>query len=310
MSVILVTGGAGFIGSHVCEALLEQGNSVISVDNYNDFYDPELKRNNTEIIRHTAEDSAGSFWDEEGDIRDEEFLDDLFTRYTPDAVIHLAAYAGVRPSIENPELYMDVNLMGTTSLLEMMKIHGVRRHVFASSSSVYGNNTKVPFSESDPVDRAISPYAATKKAGEVLCHTYYHLYGINTACLRFFTVYGPRQRPDLAISKFMRLMGGDEPIPFFGDGTSERDYTYIDDIVQGVLSVLDWTESKESRFDIFNLGNSSPVSLSFLVESIERVVGKKAILDRYPLPPGDVNRTFADISHAVDILGYEPATSL
>ncbi len=310
MSVILVTGGAGFIGSHVCEALLDQGNSVISLDNYNDFYDPELKHANTEIIRHTAEDSAGSFWVEEGDIRDEEFLDEVFTRYTPDAVVHLAAYAGVRPSIENPELYMDVNLMGTTSLLETMKDHGVKRHVFASSSSVYGNNKKVPFSEKDPVDEAISPYAATKKAGEVLCHTYYHLYGINTACLRFFTVYGPRQRPDLAISKFLRLITEEQSIPFYGDGSTERDYTYIDDIVHGVLRALDWTESEESRFDIFNLGNSSPVSLSMLVEMIEKIAGKKATLDRYPLPAGDVDRTFADIVKAKELLGYAPQTPL
>ncbi len=310
MSVILVTGGAGFIGSHVCEALLDQGDSVISLDSYNDFYDPEVKRSNTEAVRKSAEESAGTLWVEEGDIRDDDFLEAVFSKHQPDAVIHLAAYAGVRPSIENPELYVDVNLMGTTNLLEMMRDYGVKRHVFASSSSVYGNNKKVPFSENDPVDEAISPYAATKKAGEVLCYTYHHLYKINTACLRFFTVYGPRQRPDLAISKFMRMIKDGQSIPFFGDGSTERDYTFFADIVQGVLSALQWTESDEARYDIFNLGNSSPVSLMTLVKNIESVVGKKAKIERYPLPPGDVDRTYADVSHAKEILGYVPSTSL
>ena len=310
MSVILVTGGAGFIGSHVCEALLKAGDSVISLDSYNDFYDPQLKRSNTEAVMRTSEQYAGTCWIEEGDIRDGEFLNRLFARYQIDSVIHLAAYAGVRPSIENPELYVDVNIVGTTTLLEVMRAYGVKRHVFASSSSVYGNNHKIPFNESDPVDKAISPYAATKKAGEVLCYTYHHLYGINTACLRFFTVYGPRQRPDLAISKFMRLIEQGKPIPFYGDGLTERDYTYIDDIVKGVLRALRWTETTESRYDIFNLGNSSPVSLNTLVETIESVMGKKAERELYPLPPGDVNRTYADTRHANAVLDYDAATVL
>ncbi len=310
MSIILVTGGAGFIGSHVCEALLREGESVISLDSYNDFYDPEVKKRNTEDIRTTAEESAGSFWVMEGDIRDGEFLDSLFSSYQIDAVIHLAAYAGVRPSIEDPELYVDVNLRGTTTLLEIMREHGIRRHVFASSSSVYGNNRKVPFSESDPVDHAISPYAATKKAGEVLCYTYHHLYQISTACLRFFTVYGPRQRPDLAIHKFTRLIMENQPITLFGDGTTERDYTFIDDIVDGVLKALAWTDSDTPRYDIFNLGNSSPVSLSDLVSAIETSIGRKAEISRMPLPPGDVDRTYADVVHSKEILGYEPKTSL
>ncbi|WP_422479439.1 GDP-mannose 4,6-dehydratase [Pleomorphochaeta sp. DL1XJH-081] len=306
MSTVLVTGGAGFIGSHVCEALLRRGDSVVALDNFNDFYDPKIKRSNVHAIRKTTEEQRGSFALEEGDIRDNGFLAEAFDRHEIDAVIHLAAYAGVRPSIENPQLYTEVNVLGTTNLLEMMKTQGIKRHVFASSSSVYGNNRKIPFSEKDPVDKAISPYAATKKAGEVICYTYHHLYGINTACLRFFTVYGPRQRPDLAIHKFTKLILAGQPIPFYGDGSMKRDFTYIDDIVDGVLKALDWTNATDSRYKIFNLGNSTPMALSELVKAIEEVVGKNAIIKRLPQPPGDVDCTYADITQAKEILGYCP----
>lgn len=310
MSTILVTGGAGFIGSHVCEALLLREDSVVALDSFNDYYNPQLKRENIVEVQATAKAVNSEFHVTEGDIRDVAFLEQVFSQYNFDAVIHLAAYAGVRPSIENPKLYAEVNVLGTVNILEAMKKHNVKRHVFASSSSVYGNNKKIPFSESDPVDHAISPYAATKKAGEIMCHTYHHLYAINTACLRFFTVYGPRQRPDLAIHKFTRLIMEDKPIPFYGDGSMRRDHTYIDDIVDGVVKALDWTASVEQRYDIFNLGNSQTISLSELVQTIECVVGKKAILNRLPQPPGDVDCTFADISHARKILGFKPETSI
>ena len=200
--------------------------------------------------------------------------------------------------------------MGTVNILEAMKNHNVKRHVFASSSSVYGNNKKIPFSEADPVDHAISPYAATKKAGEILCHTYHYLYAINTACLRFFTVYGPRQRPDLAIHKFTRLIMENKSIPFYGDGSMRRDHTYIDDIVDGVIKALDWTASNEQRYDIFNLGNSQTITLFELVQAIEHVLGKKAILNRLPQPPGDVDCTYADITHSRKVLDYNPSTTL
>jgi len=310
MSVVLVTGGAGFIGSHVCEALLKRGETVIALDNYNDFYDPAIKRRNIEAVKSTAETTSGSLTVVEADIRDTVLLDALFAQLSIDAVVHLAAYAGVRPSIEDPRLYADVNVTGTVNILEAMRRHGVRRHVFASSSSVYGNNRKIPFSENDPVDQAISPYAATKKAGEVICYTYHHLYGINTACLRFFTVYGPRQRPDLAIHKFTRCVEEGKEITLYGDGTTERDYTYIDDIVDGVLKALEWTSDGEDRYEIYNLGNSSPVSLALLVSSIEETVGKKARITHLPIPPGDVERTYANVSRAQAVLAYEPKTSL
>lgn len=314
MSAILVTGGAGFIGSHVCEALLRRGETVVALDSFNDFYDPKMKENNLAEVAKTAQECAlvrgmadwSNFSTERGDIRDREFLQEVFARHTFSAVIHLAAYAGVRPSIENPRLYVDVNVLGTTNLLEVMRSYEIKRHVFASSSSVYGNNRKVPFSESDPVDRAISPYAATKKAGEVLCYTYHHLYDIRTACLRFFTVYGPRQRPDLAIAKFTRLIREEKPIPVYGDGSMRRDHTHVLDVTDGVLRALDWTDSAENRYDIFNLGNSRTVTLSDLIAWIEGEVGKKAIIDRLPQPPGDVDCTYADVSHAEEILGYQP----
>jgi len=314
--VFLVTGAAGFIGSHICEHLLNRGDTVIGIDNLNSFYDPQIKQDNISEIEKNDRKSAFHF--HKGDIRDADFLNDIFSTYRVDGVIHLAAYAGVRPSIADPKLYADVNIMGTVNLLEAMRRHQVKRHVFASSSSVYGNSRKIPFSEQDPVDKAVSPYAATKKAGEVICHTYHHLYGINTACLRFFTVYGPRQRPDLAIHKFTRLMLDGKPIPFFGDGSMRRDHTYIDDIADGVLKAVDWTAAGNleegsgtaAKYDIFNLGESRTITLNELVEAISAVTGIEPLIDRQPVPPGDVECTYADITHAREVLGYNPKTEL
>ncbi len=308
MSTIFITGIAGFIGSHVCDALLSRGVEVVGIDNFNTFYASAIKQRNVQEIMKAKDVTKASFHMFEGDICDTVFLTRVFETTRPDAIIHLAAYAGVRPSIENPKLYTEVNINGTVNILECMKKCGVKRLCFASSSSVYGNNTKVPFSESDPVDKAISPYAATKKAGEVLCHVYHHLYDINVACLRFFTVYGPRQRPDLAIHKFTRLMCEGKGIPFYGDGSMRRDHTYIDDIVDGVLRALEWTDSPQKRYDIFNLGESSTIPLSNLVQTISRIIGKEAILKHLPMQAGDVQVTYADISHAREVLGYDPHT--
>ncbi|PKM44135.1 MAG: epimerase [Firmicutes bacterium HGW-Firmicutes-8] len=309
MQNILVTGAAGFIGSNVSEMLLKKDYNVIGIDSFNDFYSPLIKRGNANEIVKTAESIGANFKLYEGDIRNGEVIDRVFAENKIEAVIHLAAYAGVRPSIENPELYFDVNINGTVKILECIKKYGIKRHVFASSSSVYGNNKKVPFSEQDPVDNAISPYAATKKAGEVICYTYHHLYDINTACLRFFTVYGPRQRPDLAIHKFTKLMVEGKPIPFFGDGSMKRDHTYIDDILDGVYKALIWTDSPKKRYDIFNLGESHTITLTELVEAISDELGINPIINRLPMQQGDVNRTFADISKAKKILGYNPQTN-
>jgi UDP-glucuronate 4-epimerase len=303
----LVTGGAGFIGSHTCEALLKKGCRVICVDNFNDYYDPRYKRENVREIEMTAQTLGGYFELCEGDIRDTEFLNDVFDRTRPELVVHLAACAGVRPSIENPVLYTSVNLNGTVNILECLKKYDIRRYIFASSSSVYGNNEKVPFAETDRVDNPISPYAATKKAGELICYTYHHLYNINTACLRFFTVYGPRQRPDLAIYKFTKLILEGQTVPFYGDGSTKRDYTYIEDIIGGITKACDWVTSPEKRYGIFNLGESNTISLTHLIETIERELGIKAKLDCQPLQPGDVNITYADISNSQSILGYRPS---
>ncbi len=296
----VVTGAAGFIGSHVCEALLKGGWSVTGVDSFDGFYDPAVKRRNLEVCLADAR-----FRLIEADIRDAEAMEQA-TAGGAEVVIHLAARAGVRPSIEQPVLYADVNVTGTAVMLEAARRAGIRRFVFASSSSVYGNNRKVPFSEADSVDHPISPYAATKKAGELQAYTYHHLYGMAVTCLRFFTVYGPRQRPDLAIHKFARLIEAGRPIPFFGDGSMRRDHTYIDDIVAGVLAAVERCEG----FHIYNLGNSSPVSLSELVAAIEKALGRRAVIERLPPQPGDVERTYADVSLAAAELGYAPRTSL
>ena len=286
---ILVTGGAGFIGSHVVEALLRRGEQVTVLDDFNDFYDPRLKRRNVEGFARQAKVVEG---DIRGDLPREHF----------DAIIHLAARAGVRPSLEQPRLYSEVNVLGTQNLLELARATGVRKFVFASSSSVYGVNQKVPFAESDPVFHPISPYAATKLAGEALCHVYHHLYRLRVVCLRLFTVYGPRQRPDLAIHRFTKAIARGEPIELFGDGSARRDYTHIEDIVQGILASLDC----DLGFEIINLGESRTVELRELVALIERAVGQKAVVRQRPAQAGDVPITFADISKAKRLLDYRP----
>ena len=300
MQTALVTGAAGFIGSHVCEALLSAGWRVIGIDSFDDFYDPAVKHHN--LTDCLANDRFNLV---KGDIREVADVDTALADGA-DTLVHLAARAGVRPSIEQPLLYQDVNVRGTGVLLEASRRHGVGRFVFASSSSVYGNNEKVPFAEGDNVDYPISPYAATKKAGELLCHTYHHLYGLDVTCLRFFTVYGARQRPDLAIHKFTRLIEAGQPIPVYGDGSMMRDHTFIDDIVAGVLAAVDRCKG----YRIYNLGGSVPVSLTDLVAAIERALGKKATIERLPLQPGDVTRTYADTSLAEAELGYKPTTDL
>lgn len=300
MQHAVVTGAAGFIGSHVSEALLSRGWRVTGVDSFDAFYDPGVKRRNIAGCLQ-----SGNFSLVEADIRDGEAMDAVMGGGV-DVVVHLAARAGVRPSIEQPVLYHDVNVTGTCVLLEAARKRGVGKFVFSSSSSVYGNNPKVPFAESDNVDFPISPYAVTKKAGELLCHAYHHLFGMDVTCLRFFTVYGARQRPDLAIHKFARLIEKGEPIPVFGDGSMMRDHTYIADIVAGVLAAIERCRG----YHIYNLGNSNPVSLSDLIAAIETALGKKASIRRLPLQPGDVQRTFADVRLAGRELGYAPRTDL
>jgi UDP-glucuronate 4-epimerase len=314
MNSVLVTGGAGFIGSHLCEELLRQGRRVVLFDNFNDFYSPKIKMANLEAVRRTAEGAEGRLTVLKGDLRSPGDLARAFRALGPAdeaAVVHLAAMAGVRPSIENPLLYNQVNVTGTLNLLEECRRSGVKRLAFASSSSVYGNNEKVPFSETDSVDLPISPYAATKKAGELLCHNYHHLYGLSVACLRFFTVYGPRQRPDLAIHKFARLIGEDKPLPFFGDGSTRRDYTYVTDTLQGVTGSLRWLEETDRPvYEIFNLGESRTVDLSTLVRLMGEAMGREPGLNRLPMQPGDVLCTFADITKARRMLGYAPEVEI
>ncbi|ELC8456921.1 GDP-mannose 4,6-dehydratase [Clostridium perfringens] len=308
MRTILVTGGAGFIGSHLSERLLKEGNRVLVIDSFNNYYDPAIKRNNVEEVKKTCIEnniSLNNYKVFEGDIRDNEFLKEVFCNKI-DSIMHLAAMAGVRPSIEDPSLYYDVNITGTVNLLERCRETGVKQFVFASSSSVYGNNEKVPFAESDRVDNPISPYAATKKSGELLCHTYHHLFNMNISCLRFFTVYGPRQRPDLAINKFTSLILEDKEIPFYGDGSTSRDYTYVEDIVDGIVRSINYINTDEKIFEIFNIGGDKTVSLIEMVETIEEVLGKKAKLNRLPMQPGDVNRTCADIKYSSETIGYNP----
>jgi len=307
--IILVTGGAGFIGSHLCEALLKQNKKVVIVDNFNDFYDPTIKYRNIEEIKKTMKknqiDENNLILFKE-DIRNLDGIDKIFKQYTPVTVVHLAAMAGVRPSIQDPLLYEEVNVKGTLNILEMCKKHKIKSFIFASSSSVYGNNKKVPFSEDDPVDHPISPYAATKKAGELFCYTYHSLYDINVACLRFFTAYGPRQRPDLAIHKFTKLIMEDKEIPFYGDGSSQRDYTYIDDIIDGVVKAIDWVQKEGKRYEIFNLGESNTISLLEMVKTLEEVIGKKAKIKYLPMQQGDVEKTYAKILKAKTYLLYCP----
>ena len=297
---ILVTGGAGFIASHACEALLAEGAELVVIDEFNNYYDPAIKRGN-----------IAGFLDRitlvEGDIRDVALVDSLFAEHSFDKVFHFAARAGVRPSIADPRLYVSTNVDGTLNLLEGCRKTGVKHFVFASSSSVYGVNKKVPFAEDDLIERTISPYAATKLAGEQLCSNYAHLFGIRCICLRFFTVYGPRQRPDLAISKFTHKIMAGEAIDQYGDGSTARDYTFVEDIINGVIAAGHYTGSD---FEIINLGGSAANTLSELISSIEEILGKKAQINYLPDQPGDVPLTYADVSKAQRLLGYTPGTPL
>lgn len=294
---ILITGAAGFIGSSLADSLLQGNSRVMGIDNFDPFYDRKIKENNIAGARRNA-----GYQFCEGDIRDMNFIESCFSDFKPDIIVHLAAKAGVRPSINDPKAYYDVNVSGTLNILEMMKKKKIDKMIFASSSSVYGNNEKVPFKETDNVDYPISPYAATKKAGELLCHTFHYLYGIDIFCLRFFTVYGPRQRPDLAIHKFTKAILQGEEIPLYGDGTSSRDYTYIDDIIWGIKGAI----NKVNGFEIINLGESNPVSLIHLVKLLEKCTGLKANFKYLPMQQGDVIRTFADITKARSMLHYGP----
>jgi UDP-glucuronate 4-epimerase len=296
MGHILITGGAGFIGSHVAEKLLARGDAVTVLDNFNDFYDPALKRQNATLLSGARVVA--------GDIRDAAEMAKLFTAGRFDAVIHLAAMAGVRPSLLDPLHYQDVNVRGTLILLEELKRRPSTRFVFASSSSVYGTNERIPFREDEDIHHPVSPYAATKRAGELLAYTHHHLYGIPTSCLRFFTVYGPRQRPEMAIAKFVDAVLRGRAIPFYGDGSTRRDYTYIDDIVDGVVRALD----RCAGYEIYNLGESATTSLSELVALIGKACGRTVELDRQPMQPGDVLVTCADVSKARERLGYAPST--
>lgn len=295
---VIVTGAAGFIGSHVVDRLLADGHRVTGLDNFDDFYPARAKRANiAKALAHEA------FEHVEGDIRDAAAIDELFVQARPDAVIHLAARAGVRPSLENPALYMDVNVTGTTRIFEAARrLAQPPRVIYASSSSVYGDRETAPFRETDDVDSPISPYAASKRACELIASTYHHLYGLNLTGLRFFTAYGPRNRPDLAIAKFARMIAADQPIPMFGDGTTRRDYTYVEDIADGVIRAM----HRCRGLHLYNLGNSSPVPLTDLIATIGHALGKTPRIERQPLQPGDVSQTFADISRARTDLGFEP----
>src|ERR1017187_153416 len=319
----LVTGGAGFIGSHVCERLLRDGHSVWAFDDLNNFYDPQFKQRNLREIQvvaggcaaaavHRRRGSAAatqlehSFEFVHGDITDAAALDEIFSSVKFDQAIHLAARAGVRPSLAEPALYQRVNVEGTVNVLEAARKSGVKKITIASSSSVYGVNSKVPFSESDPIFSAISPYAASKLACESLGHVWHHIHKMDVAMLRFFTVYGQRQRPDLAIYKFAELMTAGKPIPVFGDGSTARDYTFISDTLDGIIACT----QREFGFEVFNLGESQTVKLSQLIELLEAALGQKAVIDRQPMQPGDVPITFADISKARARLGYQPQVKI
>jgi UDP-glucuronate 4-epimerase len=301
MPSVLVTGGAGFIGTHVVDALLKEGRDVVVIDDFDDFYDPAVKRMNVEPFMVKP-----GFTLVEGDIRDEKVVESVFASHAIGVVVHLAARAGVRPSIQQPALYSDVNVNGTVILLEACRRHNIGKFIFGSSSSVYGNNSKVPFSESDDVDMPISPYAATKRAGELLCATYHGLYGLNVFCLRFFTVYGPQQRPEMAIHKFTRFIDRGLPLPRFGDGTTRRDYTYVTDIVSGVMRAIERVQG----YEIINLGGSRTTTLNELIEKLEERLGKKAIVEPAADQPGDVVATWADVAKAQRLLGYDPNVTI
>lgn len=303
MKKLLITGGAGFIGAHLVDRLLATDVEHLTVvDDFNDFYDPSIKRAN--INGHLKDPR---YQISEIDIRDRTALEQVFATRNFDCVVHLAARAGVRPSLSEPQLYSETNINGTLNLLELARQNQIEQFVFGSSSSVYGINAKVPFSEEDPIRQPISPYAATKAAGELLCHTYSHLYGLRCICLRFFTVYGPRQRPDLAIHKFAKLISDHKSIPVFGDGTTRRDYTYVDDIIDGVVAAINYTKT---NYEVINLGESRTVELNELISLLETELDMHATIDRQPPQPGDVPQTFADISKARALLGYDPKTQI
>lgn len=299
-----ITGGAGFIGSNLSERIIEEGNSVVVIDNFCDFYDPKIKKDNVKKLMLNP-----NFKMYRDDIRNKQAIKKIFNENNIDVVIHLAAMAGVRPSIENPILYQEVNCLGTQNILEEMKEHDIKNLIMASSSSVYGNCKTIPFKEDMIVDYAISPYAATKKANEVMCHVYHSLYKFNVIMLRFFTVYGERQRPDLAINKFTRLMLNDEEIPMFGDGNTSRDYTYIGDIVDGIIKSSEYVLKEDNVYEILNLGNSSPISLMQMIKTIAEVLEVEPRIKQLPMQLGDVERTYADISKAKNMIGYNPKTS-
>ncbi len=299
MPTVLVTGNAGFIGSHLVEKLLDQGHEVVGFDNFDPFYDPAVKRRNVAaVLAHPR------FTLVEGDLRRREHVEALFAGRRINRIFHGAARAGVRPSLKDPLLYEEVNVRGTLHLLEAAVHHGVTNFVFASSSSVYGEQKKVPFSETDPVDNPISPYAATKKAGELMCYTHHHLYGLPITCLRFFTVYGPRQRPEMAIHAFTRAIAHGEPLSLYGDGSARRDFTYIDDIIAGVLAALE----RPHPYEIINLGESETIQVREVIARLERIIGKPAIVRTLPAEPGDVPMTYADVRKARALLGYVPST--
>lgn len=303
---ILVTGGAGFIGSHVSDRLVARGDEIVIVDSFDPFYDPAIKHRNISGV--LSSDRASLI---EADIADTDAIDTQLGDKPIDAIVHLAARAGVRPSLERPRDYIRTNIEGTQALLDLARRRQINRFVFGSSSSVYGDDTPVPFSESVPAVAPISPYAATKRAAELICHSYSHLYGMTIACVRLFTVYGPRQRPDLAIHKFARLMSVGAEIPVFGDGTTERDYTYVDDIVQGIEAALDWTgRASTGSFETINLGESETTSLSRLIEMLSSALQITPQLRRMPEQPGDVKRTCADVAKAREVLGYDPRISM
>lgn len=305
---ILITGGAGFIGSHVAEALLKQKEKILIVDNINDYYDPGLKQQNLEVLYAKGLERDDFY---KADVTAFEELQKVFEKFEKDGtriekVIHLAARAGVRPSMKEPHLYTKVNVWGTCNILEVCRLHNVKRLVFGSSSSVYGENRKVPFSEQDDVERQVSPYASTKRAGEILCRSYSQAYGMSIACLRFFTVYGPRGRPDMAPRKFAELISQGKPIEMYGDGTTSRDYTYVEDIARGIIAALD----AELDFEIVNLGNSRPVKLRKFISIIEEELGTQARILEKPMFKGDVPMTYADVAKAKELLDWQPSTDL